>query len=388
MLLILWPIQAQEIPTIEGSAHEPVRFNTEAETRYLTDFAVRGKLEFQGLRIESLDGMTVLADYNSAIPFNPASVIKIGTSFAALYRWGADYRFETAFFTAGTINKNTKTLTGDLVLRSTGDPVLTQTDIVKLIQQVAKTGITQVTGDLIVTGPLTFDAYYTTDLALPRIAAVVRQGGIRVGGKTHLGPHGGKALASHESIKLRDILLDQNRRSSNPMAERLGEALGAKSGDGPKTVERFLVDVVGVKKEDVVVGRTSGLDYNRMTPRGVVQVLRQLVRWLDENHMQPADILPRAGEGTLKSRFTADEFREGVVGKTGTLPQTDGGVSTLAGILYTKDYGPVLFSIFNSKGTVDQFRRLQDNFLEDLIREAGGIASESTLSVSSHKSSN
>jgi D-alanyl-D-alanine carboxypeptidase len=90
----------------------------------------------------------------------------------------------------------------------------------------------------------------------------------------------------------------------------------------------------------------------------------------------------------LKSRLTAEAYKDGVVGKTGTLPQTDGGVSTLAGIIYTKDYGPVLFSIFNTRGTVDVFRRLQDSFLQDLIREAGGIASTPTLSASSHTAGN
>ena len=59
--------------------------------------------------------------------------------------------------------------------------------------------------------------------------------------------------------------------------------------------------------------------------------------------MQPQDILPVAGMdvGTLKRRFTSLEYRGGIIGKTGTLPGTDGGVSTLAGIVYTRDKGPV-----------------------------------------------
>lgn len=378
MFLILWPIQAQEIAPIESPAVAspiplPVRFNTAAETKYLTDFALRGNLDAQGLLVESLDGYAVLADHNSAKAFNPASVIKIGTSFAALHRWGADYRFETAFYTNGTANKTTKVLTGDLVFRSSGDPLLTQADIVKLAQQVAKTGITRVTGSLIVAGPVTFDTYYTTETAAKRLTTILRNVGIRVDGKLKIGPYGGRPLVSRSSIPLREILLDQNRRSSNPMAERLGEALAGRSGDGPKAVEKFLIEVVGLSREEVTVGRTSGLDYNRLTPRATVRMLRELIHWLEQHDLQPNDILPRAGEGTLRARFTSNEFRTGLVGKTGTLPATDGGVSTLAGIAYTRDHGPVLFAIFNTKEPVDLSRRLQDHLVQDLVTESGGI---------------
>ncbi|HEX5000756.1 MAG TPA: D-alanyl-D-alanine carboxypeptidase [Terriglobia bacterium] len=378
MLLILWPIQAQNFALIESPAAmapviAPVRLSTSAETRYLTDFALRGNLDAQGLLVESLDGTAVLADHNSARSFNPASVIKLGTSFAALYRWGADYRFETAFYTSGTINKTTKTLNGNLVFRSAGDPVLTQSDIVKLTQQVSRAGITRVTGDLVVSGPLTFDSYYTTTSAAKRLSTVLRLAGIRVDGKTRMGGHSGTPFASRVSAPLRDILLDQNRRSSNPMAERLGEALSPRSGDGPRVVEQFLRDVVRIPADDVIVGRTSGLDYNRLTPRATVRMLRELVRWLDEHNLQPSDIMPRAGEGTLRSRFTTAEYRDGLVGKTGTLPATDGGVSTLAGIAYTRDHGPVLFAIFNTKEPVNVSRRLQDVLMQDLIDESGGV---------------
>jgi D-alanyl-D-alanine carboxypeptidase/D-alanyl-D-alanine-endopeptidase (penicillin-binding protein 4) len=365
----------------------PVRFNTAAETRYLTDFAVRGKLDTQGLLVEKLDGTGVLADHNSSRAFNPASVIKIGTSFAALYRWGADYRFETAIYTTGTTNKKTRTLTGDLIFKTSGDPLLTQTDIVRMAQQVTRSGIGRVTGNLIVTGPLTFDSYHTTATAAKRLPVVLRSAGLRVDGATKIGVHSGKPLVSRSSIPLRDILLEQNRRSLNPLAERLGEALATRSGDGPKTVERFLVDVVGISRDEVFVGTASGLDYNRMTPRATVRLLRELTNWLEQHHLQPADILPRAGEGTLRARFTADGYREGLVGKTGTLPATDGGVSTLAGIAYTRDHGPVLFAIYNTRESVNLSRRLQDHLLEDLIAEAGGVGIAS-LSETSRKLGN
>ncbi len=50
-----------------------------------------------------------------------------------------------------------------------------------------------------------------------------------------------------------------------------------------------------------------------------------------------------------------------------------GGVSTLAGIAYTRDHGPVIFAIFNTKGPVSTYRKLQDEFLKGFIVESGGI---------------
>ena len=84
--------------------------------------------------------------------------------------------------------------------------------------------------------------------------------------------------------------------------------------------------------------------------------------------------MPIAGidDGTLKRRFTSVDYRGAIIGKTGTLPGTDGGVSTLAGIAYTRDRGPLLFAIFNTHGPVNTYRRMQDTLLEDLILEFGG----------------
>src|SRR5206468_3003906 len=141
----------------------------------------------------------------------------------------------------------------------------------------------------------------------------------------------------------------------------LGEALG-----GPKAVERFLIKDVGIGPSEINISRTSGLDYNRITPRATVMMFRELVFWLNLNNMTPQDVLPTAGvdSGTLQRRFVGQEYRGAVIGKTGTLPATDGGVSTLAGIIYTRDHGPVLFAIFNTKGSVHTYRRMQDDFLK------------------------
>jgi len=381
ILLLFWPTIAQELTLPQGSAAE--RLKSVSEERYLQELTTLGRNpEAQGFYIESLDGTTILADHQSNVSFNPASVIKIATSFAALDKLGPEYRFETAFKAGGEINKKTRTLEGDLVLQSMGDPLLSTADVNRLIRQVIQAGVGRVTGSLVVTGPFTYAAYAATDGAVQRVETLLKNQGIRFGKPTKRASGAGVVLGeSHLSPPLRDIVKDQNAYSVNQIAERLGEAIG-----GRQAVQDFLVKGVGIPANDVFVGTTSGLNYNRITPRATVQMLRHLVLWLNFKNMLPQDILPIAGmtPGTLGGRFTAADYRGSIIGKTGTLPATDGGVSALAGLIYTHDRGVLLFSIFNTQGNVATFRRLQDSLLKNLIVECGGAE----LSASLRKSSN
>jgi D-alanyl-D-alanine carboxypeptidase/D-alanyl-D-alanine-endopeptidase (penicillin-binding protein 4) len=294
----------------------------------------------------------------------------VATSFAALSKFGPEYHFETSFYADGAINKKTRTLNGNLVLQSTGDPVLSSIDISRLIREVVRAGIGRVNGNLVVTGPFTYGMFYTTDKATKGLASSLRRVGIRFNETVNGRTSPGTKLAGHVSSSLRDILLYQNEHSVNQTAERLGEAVG-----GPKGVEEFLLKDLNISPNEITISRTSGLDYNRITPHATVQLFRELVFWLNLNNLRPDDILPVAGvdAGTLARRFTGEEYRGAIIGKTGTLPATDGGVSTLAGIAYTRDRGPVLFAIFNTKGPVTTYRRLQDSFLKGFIVESGGI---------------
>jgi len=387
IFLLFWPIQAQEIATPPAAlvAKSPavVRHAMVSETNYLSQLARRGfKLQTQGLLIESLDASTIYADLNSNVVFNPASVIKVATSMAALYRFGPDYRFQTGFYADGIVNKKTKTLNGNLVLVSAGDPTLMTADVSRLIREVIRAGITRVSGSLVVTGPFTYGGFYTTDRAVNGLSRLFRKLGVRITGPVKQGTPAGNELATRVSTSLRDILFYQNAHSSNPTADRLGEAIG-----GPEAVKQFLIEQVGIPETDVQISHASGLSVNRITPRGAIQILRELMYWLNLNNLQPQDILPVAGMdvGTLKRRFTSVAYRGGIIGKTGTLPGTDGGVSTLAGIVYTRDRGPILFAIFNTKGSVLTYRKLQDDFLKKFIEECGGIPD---LSASLHRLNN
>jgi D-alanyl-D-alanine carboxypeptidase/D-alanyl-D-alanine-endopeptidase (penicillin-binding protein 4) len=248
--------------------------------------------------------------------------------------------------------------------------MLTSINVARLVREVVSAGIMRVDGDLIVTGPFTFGLNYTTDRATKALAQTLRRIGVHIGNVTNGGSIQGTKLTTHVSQSLRDILFYQNAHSINQIAERVGEAVG-----GPRGVEAFLVRDVGIPQGDVYISRTSGLDFNRITPRATVQLFREFVFWLNLNNLQPQDLLPVAGvdAGTLRGRFAAEAFRGAVIGKTGTLPGTDGGVSTLAGIAYTRNRGPVLFAIFNTQGSVATYRKLQDDFLKGFILESGGL---------------
>ncbi|MBN6053428.1 D-alanyl-D-alanine carboxypeptidase/D-alanyl-D-alanine-endopeptidase [Nonomuraea sp. RK-328] len=77
----------------------------------------------------------------------PASNTKLFTSAAAAETLGLDYRFPTTVLSAG--RKIGSALTGDLVLRGTGDPTMLAEDYDALAAKVAAAGIKVVTGKLV-----------------------------------------------------------------------------------------------------------------------------------------------------------------------------------------------------------------------------------------------
>jgi hypothetical protein len=78
-------------------------------------------------------------------------------------------------------------------------------------------------------------------------------------------------------------------------------------------------------------------------------------------------------KGTLENRFDTDFSSGSVIGKTGTLGNTDGGVSALAGEINTRN-GTLLFVIFNQRGSVARFRSFQNNYVSLIQGQFGGAA--------------
>jgi D-alanyl-D-alanine carboxypeptidase len=330
----------------------------------------------QGILVQTLDGSKILAELNSDVPLNPASVMKMATSFLALYQLGPDYRFRTYVYGETKVDLATKVLPGDLFVISDGDPLLGPVDARSLARSLVRGGLRKVQGSLVVVGPLSLNENWSTQRSAEQLRRYLARSGVVIHGKIEWVPMGSVdveskvLLLSHTSTKLKDILWIQNAHSVNEIADRLGSVLG-----GAGALRQFLIDVAQIAPDEIYVSRPSGLEYNRITARATVTLLRVLYGWLGQQRMRMQDIMPVAGidEGTLAWRFRDTDYRGGVLGKTGTNPSKDGGVSSLAGIAYTRDHGPVIYAILNSHGRVMTYRRWQDEFLKSLIAESGGV---------------
>jgi D-alanyl-D-alanine carboxypeptidase/D-alanyl-D-alanine-endopeptidase (penicillin-binding protein 4) len=380
LMATFWPIRANELA---GGDHSvtvtptPERLESAALERALTKLPRRRySRDNQGILVESLDGSKVLAESNADVTFNPASVMKLATSFAALAHFGPDYRFQTSVYGDSELDTKKRSFSGSLYVRSDGNPVFGTKEAAALSRSLVRRGLRRVEGDLVVIGPLSLDDRYRGLKSADQLRRALTRSGIAIKGKTLLQAADSLSLDSqvlylkHTSDRLRDILWQQNAHSINEIAERLGDLLG-----GSVVVQQFLIENCGLESQEIYVDRPSGLEYNRMTARAAVKMMRALYFWLSDHQMKLQDIMPVAGldEGTLYGRFRDPNFRGGVLGKTGTNPSKDGGVSTLAGLAYTRDHGPVLYAILNSRGSVNAYRRWQDNFLKGLIEENGGL---------------
>lgn len=349
---------------------------------------------YSGVLVESLDGKVVKESY-STYAFNPASNVKIATSYAVLKTFGPDYRFPTNVFTDGEIDRATGTLNGNLYV-SGRDPVFTLEHAVAIADALNKMGVRSVTGDLIVTNSFIMaqsssptvsgnNLANTLDMS-KRSAAATRAWqeylsssakpmvypGVSIAGKTYvdLVPTNAKLLFAHESAPLKEIVKVVMCYSNNFLAERLGDMLG-----GPYAVSRIVQLNAGVPPEQFVLQTSSGLGINRVTPQAMMKLLRTFRTDLAKYKMTFADVMPIAGvdPGTLQRRFNTISDIGSVVGKTGTLGQTDGGASALSGEFQTKQ-GKFLFVIFNQKGSAARFRSFQNSFVSTMQNQYGGAA--------------
>jgi serine-type D-Ala-D-Ala carboxypeptidase/endopeptidase (penicillin-binding protein 4) len=78
---------------------------------------------------------------------NPASTIKLLTTYAALELLGPAYMWSTEAYAAGSLKDGT--LAGDLVLRGSGDPKLTLENFWLLLRGLRSRGVRDVRGDLV-----------------------------------------------------------------------------------------------------------------------------------------------------------------------------------------------------------------------------------------------
>jgi D-alanyl-D-alanine carboxypeptidase/D-alanyl-D-alanine-endopeptidase (penicillin-binding protein 4) len=97
--------------------------------------------------VREVDATTPLLAVNARVALNPASTMKLLTTFAALDLLGPAYVWKTEAFASGTLNDGV--LTGDLHLRGGGDPRLTYDQFGRLLRQIRTRGIREIRGDLV-----------------------------------------------------------------------------------------------------------------------------------------------------------------------------------------------------------------------------------------------
>ena len=360
----------------------------------LADTAIPG---YSGVLVETLDGNVVVESMSNST-FNPASNVKIATSYAVLKTFGPDFRFPTSVWTDGSYDQATQTIHGNLYV-SGKDPIFGYEHGVAVAAELNRMGVRTVMGDLIVTDNfamnyvtssqisaktlfMTLDAAkrapaasrtwanYLTNSGRPMPATGLPS--VMFSGDVYVQPmpSNAKLLFTHESTPIRDIVKVMMCYSNNFVAERLADMVG-----GPYAVARIVHQNTGVQPSEFSIATASGLGINRVTPAAMMKLLRVFRTDLARYRMTFADIMPVAGldRGTLEHRFDTDFSSGSVIGKTGTLGSTDGGVSALAGEINTRN-GKLLFVIFNQRGSVSRFRNFQNNYVSIIQGQFGGAA--------------
>ena len=94
-----------------------------------------------------LNGPGVPTVFNADVSMNPASTMKLVTTYAALEMLGPTHQWKTEFYTDGTLNNGT--LQGNLYLKGGGDPKLNMEKLWLLMRDLRANGVQHVTGDLI-----------------------------------------------------------------------------------------------------------------------------------------------------------------------------------------------------------------------------------------------
>ena len=97
-----------------------------------------------GIIVQSVDGRRILYQKNADNLFTPASVNKLFVAIASLDYLKPDYHFETRLRTTGQINQGV--LNGDLYVQFSGDPTLTDKQLVDLLNELQASGINQING--------------------------------------------------------------------------------------------------------------------------------------------------------------------------------------------------------------------------------------------------
>ena len=97
---------------------------------------------------QPLSGEAPIIAHQIELPLNPASVMKLVTTWSALNILGPDYRWQSSAHLQGNLVGDV--LTGDLVLKGGGDPKLVIEDLTEWLSAMRRSGLRDIKGDLVI----------------------------------------------------------------------------------------------------------------------------------------------------------------------------------------------------------------------------------------------
>jgi D-alanyl-D-alanine carboxypeptidase/D-alanyl-D-alanine-endopeptidase (penicillin-binding protein 4) len=316
--------------------------------------------ETHGVLIETLDGKRTLAALNEDVTFNPASLVKLSTSLVALKKLGASYRFQTRVLLLDGEADSKGMRQGKLYVQG-NDPTFGDAGANLIGKELHARGIEKLS-EVVVSPEFYFNFSNSPEESAGRLTKVLKLGNPKTSVASETG---GQLLTVVNSNPLSDILLYMNARSSNFIADKIGALIGGATG-----VRQFLVDELKLQADDLTISTVSGREHNRMTPRELLTVIRALIEEAKRQGLEPSDIMPVASDdaGTLRRRLAGTGLEGAVVAKTGTLTaEVDGGMASLAGIVYTQDQGPIIFAILDQGNRIWDNRQLEDQLLAEVV---------------------
>lgn len=115
-----------------------------------------------GVWVQQAGSNVVLAAANEKVPFNPASVMKLVTSNAALEVLGPTFAWKTQAYTDGPLVGDV--LQGDLYIKGSGDPKLVLENFWLFLRRIRAYGIREIGGNLVLDRSAFEDAPYDAAL--------------------------------------------------------------------------------------------------------------------------------------------------------------------------------------------------------------------------------
>lgn len=381
-----------------------------------SNLRLRGLPEHKfGAYVRPAGGGQPILTAHADTPRNPASTMKLVTTYAGLGVLGPNYRWPTELYTSGRVQGGT--LQGDIILKGYGDPEFRERDLRELLQALRAQGIRNINGNLVIDKTY-FNVPYQRPIdknvkaaynAQPEALLYNQRGScyefrnqagkiqkicpikprnqndlnanlfgafwkIWVGEmRGHLSgklsiqgkPANARLVKTHYSRPLRDVIMTINKKSNNVMARQVLLSLGAKQFGAPGTTQKGAAAVGqwlesrGLHFSNLRIENGSGLSrVERISARELGEMLVDAYNSPYRNDfMRSLAIL--GVDGTLRKRLKTLAGRGKF--KTGTLRD----VRALAGYLTAANGQTYVVSMLhNDPKARTKARGAHDNLVE------------------------